>query len=168
MGCVKLLVRKAVCHRLFFSFQGNSLEFLDDSGDDSDDDMLFAVNVKKYEAFFVDCGFTTVLSSLDLAPLPKKFLERLPLQAVHCQLHNVQANPEVPRNQTVEKLQHLCLYDEATMTNNSFARSVTLDVVSADTGPQGVVYDVTFAMPEDSLPVQTSLLDSGLASLIDE
>ena len=69
-------------------------------------------------------------------------------------------------------MKRLCLYDESTLpvvTNNSFARTVALDVVAGAPYDGGrTVYDVTFAPPDDSLPVQTSLLDSGLASLIDE
>ena len=56
----------------------------------------------QYEVFFVDYGFTQVLTAFDLAPLPRKFVERLPLQAIQCRLHNVKPSPHISKAEVTQ------------------------------------------------------------------
>ena len=69
-----------------------------DSGDENDtdgysseDDIRIATT--KYAVFYVDYGYQKVLRSHDLLPIPKKFVERLPLQAIGCSLSNIVPSP---------------------------------------------------------------------------
>ena len=63
-----------------------------DSGDENEESVIeddIRIETLKYTVFFVDYGYQKVLSIHDLLPMPKKFIERLPLQAIGCSLSNV-------------------------------------------------------------------------------
>ena len=52
------------------------------------------IKTTKYTVFFVDYGYQKILNMHDLLPLPKKFVERLPLQAIGCSLSNIAPSAE--------------------------------------------------------------------------
>ena len=65
-----------------------------DSGDENDNDEYsieedIRIATTKYTVFFVDYGYQKVLTSHDLLPIPKKYVEKLPLQAIGCSLANI-------------------------------------------------------------------------------
>ena len=68
-----------------------------DSGDENDEHSVeddIHIKTPKYTVFFVDYGYQKILSTHDLLPLPKKFVERLPLQAIGCSLSNIVPSAE--------------------------------------------------------------------------
>ena len=71
-----------------------NFRYLDGQDDDdsrgyhSDEDLR--INIPKYIVLFVDYGYQEILSSFDLLPIPRKFVDRLPFQAIECSLTNPQ------------------------------------------------------------------------------
>ena len=147
----------------------------------------------QYEVLFVDYGFKQVLTAFDLAPLPRKFVERLPLQAIQCRLHNVKPSPHISKAEVTQNkqmrtylfnsdfnyvydfqakapLQNLCLYEETSdfiLAPNIYAKAVTLDVIGRCVDDGSTLYEVTFNLPSTNCPVQSHLLQSGLVEIND-
>ena len=71
----------------------NNFRYLD-SGDENDDGCSveedLRVETQRLVVCFVDYGYQMILSALDMMPIPKPFVEKLPLQAIECSLLNIQ------------------------------------------------------------------------------
>ena len=65
-----------------------------DSGDENDNGYSseedLCIKTSMFTVFFVDYGYQKVMSVHDLMPIPKIFVENLPLQAIECSLSNIQ------------------------------------------------------------------------------
>ena len=148
-----------------------SFDDFDSEEDEEEEELL--VDVKTFVAFFVDYGFSRVLSELDLVPLPKKFIDRLPMQAIECRLDNVEPlNAGAWDAEAIKIVKSLAMYHEDTFPEPNLRASCvelqSLQVAESQNNENSKVYSVLMFHPHTRLPLQAELTEKGLAEIVDQ